>query len=89
MLESACGAGAAGVAGDDDEVCVGLGDAGGDGAYSAAGDELDADSGAGIDALEIVDELGQIFDGVDIVMRRRGDERDAGLGVAQARDQAR
>ena len=36
-------AGAAGVAGDDDVVGVGLGDARGDGADAAAGNELDAD----------------------------------------------
>src|SRR5689334_9616990 len=34
--------GAAGVAGDDDVVCIGLGDAGRNGAYAAARDELDA-----------------------------------------------
>ena len=65
------GAGAAGVAGDHDVVGVGLGDAGGDGADAAAGDELDADGGARIDALQVVDQLGQIFDGVDVVVRRR------------------
>ena len=45
MLESG-GSRAAGVAGDDDVVRVGLGDAGGDSAHAAAGDELDADGGA-------------------------------------------
>ena len=43
----------------------------------------------GIDALEVVDELRQIFDGVDVVVRRRADELHAGLRVAQARDQLR
>ncbi len=82
------GAGAAGVAGDDDEVGVGLGDARGDRADAAAGDQLDADGGARVDALEVVDELGEVFDGVDVVMRRRRDERDAGLRVTQTRDEA-
>src|SRR5271157_2936890 len=75
------------MAGNDDVVGVGLGDAGGYGAYSALGDELDADGGLGIDTLEVIDQLGQIFYGVDVVVRRRRDELDAGLGVAQARDQ--
>ena len=82
-------AGAAAVAGNDDVVGVGLGDAGGYGADAELGDQLDADRGARIDALEVVDELRQIFDGVDVVVRRRADELHAGLRVAQARDQLR
>ena len=42
----------------------------------------------GIDALQVVDELREIFDGVDVVVRRRADEQDAGLRVAQTGDQA-
>ena len=83
------GAGAAGVAGDHDVVGIGLGDACGDGAHAAAGDQLDADGGARVDALQIPDELGQIFDGVDVVVRRRRDELHAGLRVAQARNEFR
>ena len=83
------GAGAAAVARDDDVVGIGLGDAGGNGADAAAGDQLDADRGARVHALQVVDELRQIFDGVDVMVRRRADERDAGLCVAQPRDQLR
>ena len=75
------------MAGDDDVVGVGLGDSGGDSADAELGDQLDADGGAGIDALEVVDELRQIFDGVDVVVRRRRDELHAGLGMAQACDE--
>ncbi len=41
---------------------------------------------ARVDLLEVVDELGQVLDGVDVVVGRRGDQADAGLGVAQAGD---
>ena len=80
------GAGAALVAGDGDVVGIGLGDAGGDGADADLGDELDADRGARIDVLQIVDELRQILDRVDVVVRRRRDEADAGDRVAHAGD---
>ncbi len=79
-------AGAAGIAGDEDGVGVRFGDAGGDGADADFGDQLDGDARLGIDVLQIVDELREIFDGVNIVVRRRRDEADAGDGVAHARD---
>ncbi len=67
-------AGAAGVAGDDDVIGIGLGDAGGNGANAAARNELYADGSARIDALQIPDELGEIFDRIDVVVRRRRDQ---------------
>ncbi len=79
-------AGAAVVAGDEDDVGVRLGDAGGDGAYADFRDELDGDARFGIDVLEVVDQLGEIFDGVDVVVRRRRDESDAGDGVPRSGD---
>ena len=79
-------AGAAVRAGDVDDVGVGLGDAGGDGADALAGDEFDADAGVGVGDLEVVDQLGEVFDGVDVVVGGRGDEFDAGGGVAQEGD---
>ena len=39
-----------------------------------------------IDVLQIVDELREILDGVDVVVRRRRDQAHAGDGVAHARD---
>ncbi len=83
------GAGAAVVAGDEDDVGVRLGHAGGDGADAGFGDELHADLGARVHFLQVVDELREIFDGVDVVVRRRRDEHHAGHGVAQPRDDAR
>ena len=40
----------------------------------------------GVDVLQVVDELGQIFDGVDVVVRRRRDEAHAGDGVPRLGD---
>jgi hypothetical protein len=77
-------AGAAGVAGDEHHVGVGLGDAGGDRAHADFRDQLDGDARLRVDVLEVVDELRQIFDGVNVVVRRRRDEADAGDGVADA-----
>ena len=79
-------AGAAGVAGDEHDIGVRLGDAGSDGADANFRDELDGDARLRVDVLEVVDELREIFDRVDVVMRRRRDEADAGDGVADARD---
>ena len=81
------GAGAAVHAADLDVVGVGLGDARRDGADAALGHQLDADASARVGLLQVVDELGQVFDAVDVVVRRRRDERDAGDGVADAGDE--
>src|ERR1700761_8347537 len=82
-------AGSATVTGDNDVVGEGLGDTRSDGAYPEGRDQLDADRSTGIDALQVVDELCEIFDGVDVVVRWRADEHDAGLRVTQACDQLR
>ena len=79
-------AGAAGIAADEDHVGMGFGNARGHGADADFGHQLDGDAGARIGVLQIVDELGEIFDGVDIVMRRRRDQAHAGDGVADAGD---
>ena len=65
------GAGATVVAGDDDVVRPGLGHPGGDRAHPDLGDQLDADPGLGVGHLEVVDELGEVLDRVDVVVRRR------------------
>ena len=65
------GAGAAIVAGDQHAVGVGLGDAGGDGADTDLGDELDRHLGLGVGAAQVVDQLLEILDRVDVVVGRR------------------
>jgi len=67
------------VAGDEDHVGVGLGDAGGDGADALLAHELDVDASPVVGALEVVDQLGQVLDRIDVVMRRRRDQADAGV----------
>src|SRR5579859_6544571 len=78
---------AASMPGDDDVIRIRLGYACSDRAHAAFGDKLDADRGARIDALEVIDELGEVFDRIDVVMRRWTDELHAGLGMAQACNQ--
>ena len=56
------------------------------GADTRFGDKLDRDVCLGVDLLEIEDQLGQILDAVDIVVRRRGDQCDAWRAVAEPGD---
>src|SRR5690606_38740779 len=50
------------------------------------GDELDVHARGRIRGLRVVDQLGQILDRVDVVVRGRGDQADAGGGVPGAGD---
>ena len=59
------GAGAAVVAADQDYVRVGFGDTRGNRAHAHLGHQLHGDAGVGIGVLEVVDQLGQVLDGVD------------------------
>ena len=58
-----------------DDVGVGLGNACGNGPYPGLCHELDADVGFGVRLFQVMDELGQVFDGVDIVVGRGRDEQ--------------
>ena len=79
-------AGAAVVAGDHHVVGLGLGHAGGDRADADLADQLDADAGARVGVLQVVDQLRQVLDRVDVVVRRRRDQADARHRVAQHAD---
>ena len=81
------GRSAAVITGDGNQVGVRLGDTGGDGADRRLGDQLDRDLRRRIDLLEIEDQLRQILDGIDIVVRRRRDQCHPRHGVAQTCDQ--
>ena len=70
-------AGAAVVAGDEHDVGMRLGDARGDGADADLGDQLDADAGVVVGVLQVVDQLRQILDRIDVVVRRRRDQAHA------------
>ena len=75
------GTGAAVVARDEHDVGVRLGDAGRDRADADLGDELDVDAGRRVGVLEVVDQLCEVLDRVDVVVRRRRDEADPGRRV--------
>ena len=77
---------AAVVAADQHHVGMRLGDARGHRAHADFGHQLHRNARLRIDVLQIVDQLRQIFDRVDVVMRRRRDQAHAGNGVAHARD---
>ena len=62
---------AATVSADQHNIGVSLGNPGGDGANAHLGHKLDVDPGLRINILQVMNELRQVFDGVDIVVRRR------------------
>jgi hypothetical protein len=80
------GAGAAVIAGDGDVVGARLGDAGGHRADAHFGHQLDRDVGRRVDVLQVVDQLRQILDRVDVVVRRRRDQANARGRVAHLGD---
>jgi len=65
------GAGAPVIAGDSDVVGMCLGDPRRHRAHPHLGDQFDRDPGLGIDVFQVMNELCQILDRVDIVVRRR------------------
>ncbi len=81
------GACAAVVAGDQDGVGLGLGHPGRNGADAGCRHQFDRDLGVGIDRLQVVDQLSQILDRIDVVVRRRADQGRAGHGVAHPADE--
>ena len=83
------GARASGVAGHEDVVRVGLRDARRDRPDARRGDELDADPGPGVDRPQVGDELGEVLDRVDVVMRRRADVGHPDLAAPEGGDERR
>src|SRR3979490_2245927 len=63
-----------------------LADARRDRADAHFGHQLHTNTGLWIDVLEVVDELRQVLDGIDVVMRWRRDQADAGRRAADAGD---
>ena len=74
------------MAGNGDQVGVGLGHAGGDRADAGVRDQLHRHQRRGVHFLEVEDQLRQVFDGIDVVVRRRRNQADARAGVAQRGD---
>src|SRR6185369_4318804 len=80
------GAGAAVVAGDGDVVRFALGHARRDRADADLGHELHRDGRLRVRVLEVVDELREVFDRIDVVVRRRRDELHSRSRVAYLGD---
>ena len=72
------GPGAAVVPRDEHHVGVGLGHPGGHRPHPHLGHQLHVHPGRRIGRLQVVDELGDVLDGVDVVVGRRRDEPDPG-----------
>ena len=76
-------------AGNQDAPRPGLGHAAGNGADAGGGHQFDCDLRLLVGALQVVDQLGQILDGINVVVGRRRDQRDAGGGAAGFRHAVR
>ena len=76
-------------AGNIDDVSICLGHAGSDGANAGRGDQFHPDPRLRIDLFEVVDQLGQVFDGIDVMVRRRRDQRHTRRRQTHARDKIR
>ena len=63
-----------------------LGDAGGNGANTDLCDQLDADIGLRVGVFQVMDQLRQVFNGINIVMRWRRNQANTGFCEAQLRD---
>ncbi|MCY1170030.1 hypothetical protein D9M73_100880 [compost metagenome] len=81
------GSGAADMPCDQDDVGMGLGHACCHRADPGRGDELDAHPRDRIDLLQVIDELRQILDRIDVMVRRRRDQRHARRRMAQLGDE--
>ena len=74
------------MAGNHDVVGLGLRHAGGNRSDAHFADQLDADAGARVDVFQIMDQLRQILDRINVVMRWRRNQADAGHRITQATD---
>ena len=63
-------------------ISFGLCDAGGNRAHTGLRDEFHTDPGMGIDILEVKDQLREVLNRVDVMMRRRRYQCDSRYGVA-------
>ena len=71
---------------DQDLVGSTLGHTGGDGADAGLADQLDRHARAGVGVLKVKDQLCQVLDRVNIVVRRRRNQADAGRGLTDLGD---
>mmetsp|Transcript_43010 Transcript_43010/g.103697 ORF Transcript_43010/g.103697 Transcript_43010/m.103697 type:complete len:278 (-) Transcript_43010:2611-3444(-) len=76
------GAGAAVIPRNEDVIRLALGDTCCNDAHSDFRHQLHTHIRSGVGVLQIEDQLGQILDGVNVVVRRRGDQPNSGGGLA-------
>lgn len=69
------------IAADQHDIGVSFGNTRGNRSDADFGHQLDADAGTAVGIFQIVDQLGKILDGVDIMVRRRRDQTDPRSGV--------
>ena len=69
------------VAANEHNVGAGLNYACSNGTNAHLANQLHADAGTGVGVLQIVNQLGQVLDGVYIMMGRRRNQADAGGGA--------
>src|SRR5260370_4367145 len=74
------------VAADGDDVSASFSYASSNDADARAGNEFYADARARIHGAQVMDQLRQVFDAVNVVMRRRRNQRRARGGVPDSRD---
>ena len=74
------------VAADEHHIGLGFADASGDSANAHLGDKLDVHPSERVGILEVVNQLFEVFDGIDVVMRRRADQANAWRAVTGLRD---
>src|SRR5260370_28448563 len=67
---------------DGNDVRACFGNARSDDADSGTGYELNANARTGIDGAKVVDQLREVFDAVNVVVRGRRNQRRAGRGAA-------
>ena len=81
-----CCAGAAVKAGDQDGSGACLCNTGGNRSDACLGDELYGDCCVAVGIFQIIDELRKVFNGIDVVMRRRRDQTDTRGGTTRFRN---
>ena len=79
-------AGSAVIAGDQNHLGARFGHACGDSPDAGFRHQLHRDPGIFIGIFQIIDELRQILDGIDVMVRRRRDQAHAGRGMSGLRD---
>ena len=78
--------GAAVMAADQYQVGLAFRHASGDGAHTGFRNQFHGNRCLGVAVLQVVDQLREVFNGINVMMRRRRDEFNAGRGIAHLGD---